>query len=61
MNIFITGTDTNVGKTIITAGIAAAVKSFGYSVGVFKPVQTGAQLNSPDTDFIKSVDACILT
>jgi len=66
MDIFITGTDTDVGKTVITAGFAYAVKSFGYSVGVFKPVQTGSflknnQLVSPDLEFIKSADSSILT
>lgn len=66
MNIFITGTDTNVGKTVVTAGLAAATRSLGYSVGVFKPVQTGSfeinnELVSPDLEFIKSVDGDILT
>jgi len=66
MNIFITGTDTDVGKTVVTTGMAAAVKSLGYSVGVFKPVQSGAieingDLISPDLEFVKSVDSEILT
>ena len=66
MNIFITGTDTNVGKTVVTAGIAAALKSKGYSVGVFKPVQSGAviknnELVSPDIEFIRLVDKNVLT
>jgi len=66
MNIFITGTDTDVGKTVVTAGLASAVRSLGYSVGVFKPVQTGSlkknnELVSPDLEFIKSADESILT
>ena len=66
MNIFITGTDTDVGKTVVTAGLASAVRSLGYSVGVFKPVQTGSlkknnELVSPDLEFIKSADNSILT
>lgn len=61
MNIFITGTDTDVGKTVVTAGMAAAVKSMGYSVGVFKPFQTGLQSGSPDIEFVKSVNCEILT
>ncbi len=40
--IFITGTDTGVGKTAIAAGLAGALKKRGYSVGVMKPVQSGA-------------------
>ncbi len=66
MNIFITGTDTNVGKTTVTAGLAAVIKNMGYSVGVFKPVQTGAvEINnefvSADIEFVKSVNPGILT
>lgn len=40
--IFITGTDTGVGKTTVAAGLAGALKHRGYSVGVMKPVQSGA-------------------
>ncbi len=40
--IFITGTDTDVGKTVVAAGLAGAIKSRGINVGVMKPVATGA-------------------
>ena len=40
--LFITGTDTGVGKTVLTAGIACALRARGHSVGVAKPVQSGA-------------------
>ena len=36
--IFITGTDTEVGKTVIAAGLAAALKADGVDVGVMKPI-----------------------
>jgi dethiobiotin synthetase len=39
--IFITGTDTGVGKTFIGAGIASALRGQGVDVGVMKPVETG--------------------
>lgn len=39
--IFIVGTDTNVGKTVIAAGLAMALKARGMKVGVMKPVATG--------------------
>jgi dethiobiotin synthetase len=39
--LFITGTDTGVGKTIITAAIAAVLRRGGVNVGVMKPVATG--------------------
>jgi len=40
--IFITGTDTGVGKTVIAAAIAALIKERGVDVGVYKPVETGS-------------------
>src|SRR5262245_32210770 len=39
--IFITGTDTGVGKTVFTCALAALLRSHGYSVGVMKPAETG--------------------
>ncbi len=39
--IFVTGTDTGVGKTIVACGIARLMKSWGMSVGVMKPIATG--------------------
>ena len=40
--IFITGTDTGVGKTLIAAGLVAALKELGIDVGVMKPLESGA-------------------
>lgn len=37
----VTGTNTDVGKTIATAALAALYKAKGYEVVVLKPVQTG--------------------
>lgn len=39
--IFITGTDTDVGKTVVAAGLALVLKDRGLKVGVMKPVATG--------------------
>jgi dethiobiotin synthetase len=39
--IFITGTDTGVGKTVVTAGIALALRRAGINAVVMKPVETG--------------------
>ncbi len=66
MNLFITGTDTDVGKTAITAGLAAVMQSLGYKSGVYKPFQSGAQEKngfyvSPDLAFIKKIDFYIET
>lgn len=42
--IFITGTDTGVGKTFFACALAALLKESGYKVGVMKPVETGCDL-----------------
>lgn len=39
---FVTATDTGVGKTVVAAAIAAALRSRGAAVAAFKPVMTGA-------------------
>ncbi len=39
--IFITGTDTGVGKTYVAAGIARALVHAGVNTGVMKPAETG--------------------
>ncbi len=41
--IFITGTDTGIGKTLVGCGIAAALTAQGKKVGVLKPAETGCQ------------------
>lgn len=40
-SIFITGTDTGVGKTLVSAALALHVKKRGLTVGVMKPIETG--------------------
>jgi len=40
--IFITGTDTGVGKTVVACALARAFRAEGYRVGVMKPVAAGA-------------------
>jgi dethiobiotin synthetase len=39
--LLITGTDTGVGKTIVTAAIAAAARAADYTVAVLKPAESG--------------------
>ena len=41
MGLFITGTDTGVGKTVVTAALALALMERGLRVGVMKPVESG--------------------
>ena len=54
--IFITGTDTGIGKTIVTAAIVSILRRAGIDAAPMKPVQTGClgsldRLASPDLDF----------
>jgi dethiobiotin synthetase len=48
--IFVTGTDTGVGKTVVTAAIVAALRAEGFNAGIWKPVQSGGSLGSGTTD-----------
>ncbi len=55
--IFVTGTDTGVGKTVVAGVLAALFKAKGIDVGVMKPVQSGGirengQLVSEDCRFL---------
>jgi dethiobiotin synthetase len=45
--VVITGTDTEVGKTVATAAVAAASLAQGLSVAVLKPAQTGVGEGEP--------------
>lgn len=41
--LFITGTDTGVGKTLVACGLASALRELGSKIGVMKPAETGCQ------------------
>jgi len=43
--IFITGTDTGVGKTFVSVGLLKALKETGLNVCPMKPVETGCKIN----------------
>jgi dethiobiotin synthetase len=45
-SIFLTGTDTGIGKTTVACGLAAALHDRGLRVGVFKPAETGCHPRS---------------
>lgn len=45
-SLFITGTDTEVGKTVITALLAVLYQEAGLKVGLEKPIITGAKAGS---------------
>jgi dethiobiotin synthetase len=44
--VFVTATDTGVGKTVVTAALAVALRTHGYAVGVMKPIETGVKSSS---------------
>lgn len=44
--IFVTGTDTEIGKTAITAGLAAVLKRRGINAGVMKPISAGGRADA---------------
>ena len=48
--IFIAGTDTNVGKTVVTAALGLALQQTGAKVGIMKPVETGTTPDNTDSD-----------
>ena len=55
--LFVTGTDTDVGKTVIAGGIARVLRDKGQRVGVFKPIASGCRsdrqgLVSEDAEFL---------
>ena len=54
-SFFITGTGTGVGKTIVTAGLAAHFLSNGKNVSIMKPVQTGTDKSVSDLEIIKAI------
>lgn len=54
--VLVTGTGTEVGKTIATAALASALTARGADVGVVKPVQTGLLEGEPgDADVVTTL------
>lgn len=56
--LLVTGTDAAVGKTVVTAAVAAAVGASGASIAVLKPAQTGARPGrESDVDTVRRLAA----
>ena len=58
-SVFITGTDTGIGKTVVAASLLVAARARGINAAPMKPVQTGCtrrgrQLLAPDLEFCLS-------
>lgn len=45
-NIFITGVDTDIGKTFVSIGLLLSSQNKGLKVGYFKPFQSGAKIEN---------------
>ena len=54
--LVITGTGTGVGKTIVTAALAALARAAGRGVAVVKPAQTGVRDGDPGNSDIPDID-----
>ncbi len=66
MQYFITGVDTDIGKTFVTKGLALAFEKSGKKVGVFKPLQSSAIKTAegfvaPDLKAVKDLSPSINT
>lgn len=46
--LFITGTDTGVGKTFVACALARGLRAAGIDVGVMKPIETGVTPAGPE-------------
>jgi dethiobiotin synthetase len=60
--VFITGTDTGVGKTFFACKLAALLRDSGYRVGVMKPAESGCveregKLHPQDATLLKKASA----
>ncbi len=53
--IFITGTDTGVGKTVVTAALLRSLLDRGIDAAAFKPVQTGCGQGDDDVQWIRTM------
>jgi dethiobiotin synthetase len=54
--LFVTGTDTGVGKTVVACALAERLRAKGVDVGVMKPIETGVGPQGP-LDAIALVEA----
>lgn len=55
MIIFVTGTGTDIGKTVVTAALASHFHGHGHDVVVAKPVQTGEPIGQGDIYTVKTL------
>jgi len=67
LELYVTETEKNTGKIVLSAGLAGTMQALGYCTTLYKPVQTGALvqknglLKSGDLEFMKFVDSYMET
>lgn len=54
---FVTATDTEVGKTVVTGALAGVLRKRGYNTGVYKPLQSGHLSSHPEGDAMRLKEA----
>lgn len=57
IRIGVTGTDTGVGKSVVSAALASLLRRRGLRVGAMKPVETGLPDQDPSSDAVLLRDA----
>ncbi len=55
--LFITGTDTGIGKTGVSSLLVSALRSFDLQPGYFKPIQTGSDLDTLTVSHLSGIPA----
>ena len=58
--LFITGTDTNAGKTTVTAALLRALMLAGVPAAAVKPVQTGCVMRGGEEENRGEEGTCLL-
>lgn len=54
----ITGTDTGVGKTVVSCALAARARQLGLRVAAMKPLESGVEARATDADAMRLLAAC---
>lgn len=54
----ITGTDTGVGKTVVSCALAARARQLGLAVAAMKPLESGVDARATDADALRLHAAC---
>ena len=58
--LFITATDTGVGKTVVVAALALALQQKGVNVAVMKPIESGLHSSHPGTSDAERLRALVM-